>query len=69
MGNGPIQLFRPSASTGIRPARVVVVPHPVTGAPVFFGNLGRPLLWSRDLSAARKVDRLARRARRVKRGR
>lgn len=61
-------LFRPTATT-IRPARVVVVPHPQTGAPTFFGHLGRPLLFSRDLSAARRVDRLARRARRVKRGR
>lgn len=61
-------LFRPTA-TSIRPARVIVVPHPQTGAPTFFGHLGRPLLFSRDLSAARRVDRLARRARRVKRGR
>jgi hypothetical protein len=68
VANGAVQLFRPTA-TSIRPARVIVVPHPQTGAPIFFGHLGRPLLFSRDLSAARRVDRLARRARRVKRGR
>lgn len=67
MANG-VALFRPTA-TSIRPARVIVVPHPQTGAPTFFGHLGRPLLFSRDLSAARKVDRLARRARRTRRGR
>ncbi len=57
-------LFRPRAA-GVTPSRVVVVPHPVTGEPVFFGHLGRPLLFSRDLSAVRKVNRLARRARRA----
>jgi hypothetical protein len=59
----------PPSRTSVRAARVFVVPHPQTGAPTFFGHLGRPLLFSRDLSAARRVDRLARRARRVKRGR
>lgn len=61
-------MFRPTAST-MRPASVVVIPHPETGAPTFFGNLGKPLLFSRDLSAARKVNRLARRARRARGGR
>lgn len=68
MPTNGVQLWNPTA-TSIRPARVIVVSHPQTGAPVFFGHLGRPLLWSRDLSAARRVDRLARRARRVRRGR
>lgn len=59
-------LFRPRAA-GVTPARVVCVPHPLTGEAVFFGHLGRPLLFSRDLAAVRKVNRLARRARRAKR--
>ncbi len=49
----------------IRPARLVIVPHPETGEPVFFGNLGKPLLFSRDMSAARRVRKLAARARRA----
>lgn len=54
---------------GMRPARVFALPNPATGAVTFFGHLGRPLLFSRDMSAARKVDKLARRARRTRRGR
>ena len=51
------------------PARLVSIPHPETGEPVFFGHLGKPLLFSRDMSAARKVNKLAARARRVSRKR
>ena len=54
-------LFRVGRQS-LRPARVVVIPNPLTGEPTFFGNLGKPLLFSRDLSAAKKVARLARRA-------
>lgn len=54
-------LFRPTAGR-FRPARVIVVPNPMTGEPTFFGHLGRPLLFSRDLSAHKKVNRLARKA-------
>lgn len=50
--------------TRVSPAPIVIQPHPETGEPVFFGHLGRPLLFSRDLAAARKVARLASRARR-----
>ncbi len=62
-------LFRTTAGVGVRAKRTIMVPHPISGEPVFFGHLGRPLLFSRDLQAARKVDRLARRARRSRRGR
>ncbi len=61
-------LFRPTRSR-MRPARVVVIPHPETGEPTFFGHLGRPLLFSRDLSAVRRVNKLAARARRTTRKR
>lgn len=61
-------MFRPNRTT-IRPARLVVQMHPQTGEPVFFGHLGRPILFSRDMAVARKVGRLARRARRVRGGR
>jgi len=54
-------LFRPRMG-GLTPARVVVVPNPLTGEPIFFGHLGRPLLFSRDLAAHKKVNRLARKA-------
>ena len=58
-------MFTRGRSSGIRPARLVIVPHPETGEPVFFGNLGKPLLFSRDMSAARRVRKLAGRARRA----
>jgi len=53
-------LFRVGRQS-LRPARVVVIPNPLTGEPTFFGNLGKPLLFTRDLSAAKKVAKLARR--------
>ncbi|MEE8509327.1 MAG: hypothetical protein V3T07_09705 [Myxococcota bacterium] len=54
-------LFRPTMG-GLRPASVVVIPNPLTGKPTFFGHLGAPILFRRDMLAARKVAKLARRA-------
>lgn len=59
-------LFRPSSSS-VRPASLVIAEHPETGAPVFFKNAGRPILFSSDLSAAKRVNKLAMRARRGRR--
>lgn len=49
----------------IRPASLVMVPNPMTGAPTFFKHAGKPLLFSGDLRAAKMVHKLARRARRA----
>ena len=57
-------MFVPTAAT-VRPAALVMVPNPVTGAPTFFKHAGRPILFSGDLRASKMVDRLARRARRA----
>ncbi len=54
-------LFRQGAS--VRPIPLVMVNNPQTGAPVFYKHAGRPILFSSDFAAARKVSRLARRAR------
>ncbi len=51
-------LFRPTMG-GLRPASVVVIPNPLTGKPTFFGHLGNPVLFRRDLIARKKVNRLA----------
>jgi len=51
-------LFRPTAGR-TRPVRVVSVPDPDTGEARFFGHLGTPVLFSRDVSAAKKVRKLA----------
>lgn len=51
-------LFRPG-TTRSRPASVVCIPDPQTGEARFFGHLGRPVLFSRDVSAAKKVRKLA----------
>lgn len=69
-GNGAVAgfAFRPTMA-GYRANRHFILPHPVTGEAVNFGALGSCVLFSRDMSAARKVDRLARRARRTRRGR
>lgn len=53
-------LFRGGA-VRTRPASVVCVPDPATGEARFFGHLGKPLLFSRDISAAKKVRKLAQR--------
>lgn len=55
--------FRATAS-GARPLPLVMIPNPVTGAPTFFKSAGRPVLFSSDFSAAKKVAKLASRARR-----
>lgn len=48
-------------------AQVFVAPNPATGAPTWFKPAGRPILWSGDLTACRRVGRIASRARRAKR--
>jgi hypothetical protein len=61
-------LFRQGATT-VRPARLVMVAHPETGEPVFFRPAGRPILWSSDLAASRRVARIAARVSRARGGR
>ena len=55
--------FARSASSGVR-AQTFFAAHPETGRLVWFRPAGRPLLWSGDLSAARRVRKIAGRARR-----
>jgi len=55
-------LFR--QGTSVRPIPLIMVSNPETGAPVFYKHAGRPILFSGDLSAAKKVARIAQRARR-----
>lgn len=52
-----------------RAVPLIMVPNPVTGAPTFFKHAGRPILFSGDLIACKRVARLASRARRVSRKR
>lgn len=58
-------------ATGTRRARakIHVRPDPQTGTPVWFRPAGRPILWSSDLSACRRVRKVAARARRARGGR
>lgn len=51
------------------PRREFFILNPSTGNLDWFKPAGRPLLWSGDLSACKRVDRLARRARRYSRKR
>jgi hypothetical protein len=60
--SAPFGAAMPSA----RP-QTFVVPNPVTGRPTWFKPAGRPILWSGDLTACKRVSRIARRARRSKR--
>lgn len=58
-GNGG-ELFATSPER-VRPMRSVPVEGP-DGRLYWFGYLGKPVLWGGDLSAARRVQRVARRA-------
>ncbi len=52
--------------TGAR-AQTHVVQNPVSGAITWFKPAGRPILWSGDLQSCKRVNKIARRARRAKR--
>lgn len=54
--------FRPTMA-GAR-AQLFVVANPVTGTPTWFKPAGRPILFSGDLTACKRVQKIARRARR-----
>jgi hypothetical protein len=54
-------LFRARNASAVG-QRVIPVMNPVTGKTHFFGDLGTPLLFSRDFSAHKRVNRLARKA-------
>lgn len=60
-------LFRVAAPGALRvtPLRRVAVPGP-DGRLFWFGHLGSPVLFSGDISAARRVERVARRAARAR---
>lgn len=60
--SGSAELFEPFRLTeGGARAQVHIQPNPVTSKMEFFGPLGRPVLFSRDVAVARRVGRLARR--------
>jgi len=55
-------LFRGSAGVRMssRPASVVCLRDPVTGEARFFGHLGRPLVFQRDVTMAKNIPKLIR---------
>jgi hypothetical protein len=60
--------FAPSGGRGAR-AKIHVQIDPISGRPVWFRPAGRPILWSSDLSACKRVRKVASRARRARGGR
>jgi hypothetical protein len=70
-GAGCSALQSPFASGGQRGSRpkIHIRPDPITGRPVWFRPAGRPLLWSSDLTAVKRVRKIASRARRARGGR
>ena len=52
--------FMPTAA-GAR-AKTFLAANPVTGKPTWFKPAGQPILWSGDLSACKRVNKVARRA-------
>jgi hypothetical protein len=48
-------------------AQPFIASNPVTGATTWFKPAGRPILWSGDLTACKRVGKIAARARRAKR--
>jgi hypothetical protein len=57
-----------AGGTSIR-AQAFMLPNPQTGAMMWFRPAGRPVLFSRDFGIVRRVDRLAKRAAKTRRGR
>jgi len=68
IGIGCPELFQEGGQAA-RPKRLFMVPNPTSGTPTFFGHLGRPLLFTRDVQGARKVRKLASRFARRRGGR
>lgn len=60
--------FASGSSRGAR-AKTHVRADPITGRAVWFRPAGRPILWSSDLSACKRVRKVASRARRARGGR
>lgn len=64
-GNGgggcPVSPFRGGGRTTATAVPFVAV-NPVSGRPVWFGPLGKPVLWTGDLRACKRVARVASRA-------
>lgn len=67
-GNQLAKLTSPFVPTmaGAR-AQPFIASNPVTGASTWFKPAGRPILWSGDLTACKRVGKIASRARRAKR--
>lgn len=61
-GGGGTPMFRPTMA-GAR-AQFFRAPNPATGQDTWFRPAGRPILWSGDLTACKRVNKVARRARR-----
>lgn len=62
--NAP-QLFYTGANGGTRSRRFFATLNPTTGQIAWFRSAGRPILWSGDLGACKRVNRIAARARRA----
>jgi hypothetical protein len=65
----PGQGFFRAGVTGARALSTVIVQNPATGQLVWYRNMGRPILWAGDLSACKRVKRVASKARRYSRPR
>jgi len=61
-GGGATPMFRPTMA-GAR-AMFFRTANPVTGQDTWFRPAGRPILWSGDLTACKRVNKVARRAKR-----
>lgn len=59
-GSNVYRLAYSPTRAGVRRKRVFAIPNPVTGEADFFGYLGRPLVFSRDVRGARSLKKLAR---------
>jgi len=63
-GNGGVTCITPTVGTTARLPSRVDVPSPDGRTFVTFRNMGRPVLWSGDFAAAKRVKRIAGRAKR-----
>jgi len=64
-GSGLMSPFRRTLAGAS--AQTFIASNPVTGRSTWFRPAGRPILWSGDLTSCKRVNKIARRAKRAKR--
>lgn len=65
LSGGGGELFQMTQGAGVRARSLVRATNPATGNDVWFKNVGKPILFSGELTACKRVNKIAARARRA----